>query len=140
MNLHDLFEKSLALIQGYDSQKHLREMTSLPEYGLTESQFAHMIGRAKMFQFLPHKDRKDIPVIPFSDSQISSIAREYYESDSFCRNAAGEIDLWRLYNLFTGANKSSYIDNFLDRGAQCSEFISMIKSVLETKTNNWYLN
>ncbi len=140
MNLHDLFEKSLALIQGYDSQKHLREMMSLPEYGLTESQFAHMIGKAKMYQFLPVREKKNIPLVPFSDSQVSAIAREYYSSKSFSRNSTGDIDLWRLYNLFTGTNKSSYIDNFLDRSVQCTDFVSMIKSVLEVKTSNWYLN
>jgi hypothetical protein len=140
MNLHDLFEKASEMISGYNMQKQLDSLKGLPEYGLSESQFAHMIGKAKLYQFLPVKEKKNIPAIPFSDSQISTIAREYYSSKSFCRNASGEIDLWKLYNLFTGANKSSYIDNFLDRGVQCTDFVSMIRSVLESKSSNWYLN
>ncbi|WP_343671721.1 DUF3871 family protein [Chitinophaga sp.] len=36
------------------------------------------------------------------------------KDDSFCREVDGSINLWTLYNLFTGANKSSYIDTFLE--------------------------
>lgn len=140
MNLHDLFETASEMISGYNMRKNLDAMNALPEYGLSESQFAHMVGKAKMYQFLPAKDRNRIPVMPFTDSQVSTIAREYYSSRSFSRNSSGEIDLWRLYNLFTGANKSSYIDNFLDRSVQCTDFVNMIKEVLETKSSNWYLN
>jgi hypothetical protein len=140
MNLHDLFDQATEMITGFQVDKQLSNLVTLHGYDLSESQFAHMIGKAKMYQFLPLKDKKAIPMVPFTDSQISTIAREYYSSSSFRRNTSGEIDLWRLYNLFTGANKSSYIDNFLDRGVQCLDFISMIKSVLETKTSNWYLS
>ncbi len=140
LNLHDLFEKASQMISGYNIQKQIDIMKELPEYGLSESQFAHLIGRAKMYQFLPVKEKKTIPTIPFSDAQVSAIARDYYGSKPFGRNSSGEIDLWRLYNLFTGANKSSYIDNFLDRGVQCTDFVSMLKYILETKSSNWYLN
>lgn len=69
-----------------------------------------------MFQYLPQKDKKGIPNLPISDSQVSMVAKDYYSSESFCKNDNGDIDLWKLYNLFTGANKSLYIDTFLDRG------------------------
>jgi len=44
------------------------------------------------------------------------VTKDYYSSESICKNDDGNIDLWKLYNFFTGANKSSYIDTFLDRG------------------------
>jgi hypothetical protein len=140
MNLHDLFEQASEMISGYQIEKQLSNLVTLHGYDLSESQFAHMIGKAKMYQFLPVREKKAIPLVPFTDSQISAIAREYYSSKTFCRNSSGEIDLWKLYNLFTGANKSSYIDNFLDRGVQCTGFVNMIKEVLETKSPSWYLN
>lgn len=52
-----------------------------------------------------------------TDTQIGIwVAKAYYNDDNFAlpenQNA---ISMWNVYNLFTGANKSSYIDNFLDR-------------------------
>ena len=34
----------------------------------------------------------------------------------------GNINLWNVYNLFTQANKSSYIATFLDRNLNAFEF------------------
>ena len=45
--------------------------------------------------------------------------------ENFSRGDNPEIDLWRVYNLFTGANKSSYIDTFLDRSLNATELITV---------------
>ena len=37
----------------------------------------------------------------------------------------------RVYNLFTGANKSSYIDTFLDRSLNATELITGIGKAIE---------
>ena len=51
-----------------------------------------------------------------TDTQIGLVARAYYQDDNFSLPDNGkEISMWNVYNLLTGANKSSYIDNFLDR-------------------------
>ena len=70
-----------------------------------------------MYNHLPKELKKSIPQLLVSDSQISSMTREYYKDDSFRRNADGTINLWNVYNLLTGSVKSSYIDSFLDRNA-----------------------
>ena len=50
-----------------------------------------------------------------TDTQIGLVTKSYYEDEDFgCRNNPS-ISMWNVYNLLTGANKSSYIDNFLDR-------------------------
>jgi len=76
---------------------------------------------------------------PLIDTQVGMIAREYYMDDSFSRNPNGSIDLWKLYNLFTGANKSSYIDTFLERGAGCFSFTQFLAEQLEAGSQSWYL-
>ena len=68
------------------------------------------------------------------------LAMDYYQDQSFCRNQNGDINLWRMYNLFTGANKSSYIDSFLDRSVNAFEFTHKIQRGLEGNVANWYLN
>lgn len=68
----------------------------------------------------------------FTDSHINAIAKAYYADENFGRaEIASDIDLWRVYNLFTGANKSSYIDTFLDRSLNATNLISGIGRALE---------
>jgi hypothetical protein len=76
----------------------------------------------------------------FGEQQVSAVVRDYFKDQSFCRDEAGNINLWQLYNLFTGANKSSYIDSFLDRSVNAYSFAEQIKWALEGKQENWYLN
>ncbi len=51
----------------------------------------------------------------------------------------GEISLWSLYNLITEANKSSYIDGFLDRGITGEKIVENLGSNLNSGTQSWYL-
>ncbi|MBA3971941.1 MAG: DUF3871 family protein, partial [Bacteroidetes bacterium] len=44
-----------------------------------------------------------------SDTQLGTVVKDFYRDNSFCKDADGNINLWKLYNLFTGSNKSSYI-------------------------------
>ncbi|WP_223233242.1 DUF3871 family protein [Chitinophaga sp. CF418] len=46
---------------------------------------------------------------------MSTVCRDYYQDESFGRNDDGSINLWKLYDLFTGDDKNSYMDTFLDR-------------------------
>ena len=87
------------------------------------------------------KTKKEIAdPIPLMDSQVSTVAKDYYSNRSFCRNSDGNIDLWKLYNLFTGANKSSYIDTFLDRSVGASAFIGGLQNALNGVTQSWFLS
>ncbi len=75
----------------------------------------------------------------FGDAQIGMIAKDYYQDKSFCRRGDGSICLWNVYNLFTGANKQSYIDTFLDRGVNAFEFVENLAHSIESKANSWFL-
>ncbi len=129
-----------SLIQNYNQQHHLFHLKQLCEYSLTEQQFAQLIGRTRMYPFLPNDTRKEIPQLLFGDMQMGSIVRDYYRDDSFCKMADGTLNLWRLYNLFTNANKSTYIDQFVERGVNAFSFAYNIKSALQHQTFNWYLS
>lgn len=139
-SLTDLAFEVYQLLADFKVDRQLNELHQLGDYYITEKQFAQLLGRSRMYQYLPVSQKKSILPIPINDSQVSAISREYYHDKSFCRNINGDINLWRLYNLFTGANKTSYIDTFLDRGAGCTNFIQSIASHLETGTTSWYLS
>jgi len=114
-SLSELKEYVYRLITQFDAKKQLSNLNSMSGYSVTESQFASLVGKARMYQYLPEKIKKAIPSLQLGDSQVSSVVRDYYKDDSFARDNNGNIDLWRLYNLFTSATKSSYLDTFLDR-------------------------
>lgn len=59
----------------------------------------------------------------------------------FAKNEDGSIDLWNLYNLFTGAVKSSYIDSYLDRGLNAYEFVERIRRALNRENgHDWFID
>ena len=135
-----LFNASYSLFASYDAVTHLGAIKRFENYSLTEQQFAHVIGRSRMYQNLPVELKEHIPALSFGDNLIGTICRDYYKDNSFCRMENGDINLWNLYNLFTGANKSSYIDTFLDRSVNAYQFIDNIRIALDNQGTNWFLN
>lgn len=136
----ELHNKLYDMMTNYNAREHLNRLESLPGYQLSEKQFAQLIGRARLYQYLPAEQKKDLPLFTFGDSQINSVCKDYYKDENFCRENDGSISLWKLYNLFTGANKSSYIDGFLNRAANSSSFIHEIARSLDQGKSNWFLN
>ena len=128
------------LLESYNHHYHLHHLDKLTEYSITEHQFAQLIGRCRMYHHLPNDMKADIPPMLFGEQQMSAVVKDYYRDESFCRNNDGTINLWRLYNLFTGANKSSYIDSFLDRSVNAYQFTEQLKWGLEGRNESWYLN
>jgi len=128
------------LIENYNAHYQLQQMEQLTKHSLTEQQFAMLVGKCRMYQHLPNSMKGGIPEMLLGDSQIGMICKDFYRDSSFCKNEDGSINLWRLYNLFTGANKSTYIDNFLDRSVNAYHFIEQIRFALENKIYNWYLS
>jgi hypothetical protein len=128
------------LLESYNKNFHLHHLSKLVEYSITEQQFAHLIGRCRMFHHLPASIKKDITPILFGDQQMSCVVKDFYKNTSFCRDNHGNINLWKLFNLLTGANKASYIDAWLDRGVNAYTFTEQIRWALEGKASSWYLN
>ncbi|GAB1345912.1 DUF3871 family protein [Cloacibacterium normanense] len=140
-NYSELQDKITTTIQNYNAEKHLLEMKSLSNDYLTEHQFAQLLGRARLYQHLPKKEKLTIPNLNFNDGQLNTVAKDYYEDESFSRDSNGNINLWNVYNLFTQANKSSYIDTFLDRNLNAFEFSKGIQKTLSDNSSyHWFLS
>ena len=127
------------LISKYDAMANLVQLEEFTKRSITEHQFAQLIGKSKLFYYLPTADKKGLPQFQFLDCHINRIANDYYSDKSFCRNSDGSINLWNLYNLFTGANKNSYIDRFLNRGLNAGQFVSSLNNALATDKNFWFI-
>ena len=76
-----------------------------------------------------------------TDTQIGMIARAYYNDESFSvPQGSKEINMWNVYNLLTGANKSSYIDNFLDRSLNATQLAEGLNKALYGDSEySWFI-
>ena len=137
----ELQHKVIEVMQNYNAELHLMEMKEFTQDYLSEHQFAQLIGKSRLYQHLPKSEKQKIPMLNFNDSHINTMAKDYYEDKNFCRLDDGRINLWDVYNLFTQANKSSYIDTFLDRNLNAFEFTKGIQKTLNSNSDyHWFLS
>lgn len=138
----ELERKIVEVIQAYNIDQHLKTLRDLATYTLTENQFAQIIGKARLYNYLPKKEKMALPELLLNDGHINTVAKDYYQDESFCRNSNGDINMWEFYNLLTGSNKSSYVDTFLDRGLNAIQFSEGISEALIDKNSDyaWFLS
>lgn len=138
-NIDMLFRSIIMLLEDFQPVQFGKHLETLERYELTEQQFANLIGRCRMHKYLPENQAKQVPELLFGDGQINAVCKDYYNDQVFCTRS-GNINLWNLYNLFTGANKSTYIDNFLDRSVNAYQLTRSLQDALENRESSWFLN
>lgn len=141
MSTADLFSSMIKLFQEYNVAKHLYNMEAYKDNHMTESQFAQFLGKSRLYQFLPVEQKKRLPSMLMTDTQIGLVAKSYYNDENFAmQEGKGEISMWKVYNLLTGANKSSYIDNFLDRSLNATQLAEGLNKALnEENQYSWFI-
>jgi hypothetical protein len=136
----ELKAKIYELINSYDKKKHLQQMNEMNCFSITEATFAHLIGKMKLYSFLDKETKRNLFHLNINDNQINSIIKDYHIDPNFARFENGTIDFWRLYNLFTEANKSNYIDTNFEKNVNAFEFINYLANFIKNDTNNWFLH
>ena len=116
-----LQESAIQLFRDYNMMQHLQMMSAYRECSMSETQFAQFLGKARLYQYLPTARKKQLPELLITDTQIGMVAKSYFDDEHFGAGGEKDISLWKVYNLFTGSNKASYIDNFLDRAENASQ-------------------
>jgi hypothetical protein len=139
-SLDELGNKTMELIQNFDAEKQLQQMEQLTNYSLTEKQFSLLVGKLRMLPFLDKSRFPEVLNCSLSESQASVIVKDYHVDENFRSDENGNISLWSLYNLMTGANKSSYIDRNFQRNANCFELVKHLGKSIETGAKSWYLD
>jgi hypothetical protein len=135
----ELQEQVEQLFLNYDEDRHLGELERFSKFFLNRKQFAHMLGKLKLYQYLGLVERKNLFPVSFNDSMINAVSKSYFQDNNFRVGDEGLINLWNLYNLFTGAVKSSYIDSFLKRECQAYEFTQMLANAMQNDEENYFL-
>ncbi|MEF3077852.1 DUF3871 family protein [Winogradskyella poriferorum] len=138
-SIDQLRNGALELIQNYSQQEHIEQMQQFLEYNMSENQFAHLIGKMKLYHCIDKSKKTGLFNLKLMDSQISNVVKDYVEDDNFKCEIDGSINLWNLYNLFTNSAKSNYIDNFLNRNCNSHEFTNHIKNKLKSQSEDFYV-
>ena len=141
MELSALLQLAIELFQSYEMEKHIRMMAAYRNFRMSESQFAQFLGRCRLYQYLPSQEKKQLPSLLMTDTQINLVAKAYYEDENFGREEDRSVSLWKMFNMFTGANKSSYIDNFLDRASNATDLTTgLAKALYGDHEYGWFLS
>ncbi len=135
----DLNQNIQNLLSHYDKDNHLSKMEAMSNYALTERQFGHLVGKARMFQHLSKTEQQGIFPLQLNDSQINNVVKEYYNCPNFKRSDNGSIKMWNLYNLFTEANKSSYIDSNFERNVNTYQYVNHLVESLKNDSASYYI-
>ena len=139
MSLHDLYKAVLDLFYNFNLEKDIQLLQSLTQTRLTESQFAQIVGRMRLYQALPSYLQREIPKLLITDSQINNVCRDYYNNPNF-GHKDNTISLFDFHNLLTEANKSSYIDSYVQRGINATEVTVGIGKALQGDSEySWFL-
>ena len=139
MSLHDLYKAVLDLFYNFNLEKDIQLLHSLTQTRLTESQFAQIVGRMRLYQALPSYLQREIPKLLITDSQINNVCRDYYNNPNF-GHRDNTISLFDFHNLLTEANKSSYIDSYVQRGINATEVtVGICKALQGDSEYSWFL-
>ena len=139
MSLHDLYRAVVDLFDSFNFEKDIQLLQTLTQTRLTETQFAQIVGRMRLYQALPSYQQRKVPKLLITDSQINNVCRDYYNNPNF-GTKSNTISMFDFHNLLTEANKSSYIDSYVQRGINATEVtVGICKALQRDSEYSWFL-
>ena len=139
MDLKQLYQQVMELFNGFNPANDIHLMQTLSNTYLTETQFAQVIGRMRLYQALPQGLSRSIPRLLITDSQINNVCRGYYQNEDF-GGQGGSLSMWNFHNLLTESNKSSYIDSYLQRAVNATDVAVGLNNAMHgDSTYQWFL-
>ena len=141
----DIMQKSLELFNGFNPHKEdtLRILENLSSTTISEEQFCQIIGRMRLYQFLPLAEQKQLPPLTIGDQAVNAMVKNYISNPNFGKKEGEDFTAWNLMQLANEAVKQSYIDKWLDRNQNCTDFSIGIQKALngeDTEGYSWFLN
>jgi len=139
MSLHDLYRAVVDMFDSFNFEKDIQLLQTLTQTRLTETQFAQIVGRMRLYQALPSYQQRKVPKLLITDSQINNVCRDYYSNPNFGAKDS-TISMFDFHNLLTEANKSSYIDSYVQRGINATEVtVGICKALQGDSEYSWFL-
>jgi len=140
MDIKDIYKNTMELLYSFIPAKDIHLMQTLTNTYLTETQFAQIVGRMRLYQALPNHLLRTIPRLLITDSQINSVCRDYYRNESFGMRD-NQISMFDFHNLLTQSNKSGcYIDTYLQRAVNATDVAVGINNALHGDSKySWFI-
>jgi len=120
--IDDIYLKAYNMCANFNVEDQVRKLQEWSQISLSEEQFKSFIDRVRCDFFDSERDTS----YWLGDQQMAKVVRGYYTDEHFSLGNDGSITLWNLYNLLTEANKSSYVDSFLDRYQGISSLMFLV--------------
>ena len=144
MSAADIMQKSMELFNAFNPNKEntLQLLENLHSTQISEEQFCNIIGRMRLYQYLPNNEQRQLPLLTIGDQAVNAMVKNYVTNPNFGKKT-GEITCWNLFQFANEAVKASYIDSWLDRNKNCTDFAIGIQKALEgqdTEGYSWFLN
>lgn len=139
-SIMELKAKIYELINNYKKKEHLINMERMFRYSLTEIQFAHMIGKMKLFPYLTKEEKHNLFPLAMNDTQLNIVVKDYHTDAHFSKSENNTISFWNLYNLLTEANKSTYIDSNLERNVNAYAYVNYLLNAIEKEESNYFIH
>ena len=81
----DIMQKSLELFKGFNPHKEdtLRLLENLSSTTISEEQFCQIIGRMRLYQFLPLAEQKQLPPLTIGDQAVNAMVKNYISNPNF---------------------------------------------------------
>ena len=139
MDLKQLYQQVMELFSQFNPARDIHLMQTLSNTYLTETQFAQIVGRMRLYQAIPQGLSRRIPRLLITDSQINNVCRGYYSNPDFA-GKDGTLSMWNFHNLLTESYKSSYIDSDLSRAVNATDVSVGLNNALHGDTQyQWFL-
>lgn len=142
----DIMQKSLELFNAFNPHKEdtLRLLENLQSTPLSEKQFCNIIGRLRLLQNLPVTEQKLHPTFSIGDQAVNTMVKNYVSDPNFGKKEGEQYTAWNLMqNANEAVKQSAYIDRFIDRNQQATDFAIGIQKAIngeDTDGYDWFLN
>lgn len=78
----EIYFATLSLLNMFDMAKQITLLRSLGDLMLDERQFCQILGRMRLYSYLPASMQRTIPQMLITDSQINNVAKQYRCKDT----------------------------------------------------------
>ena len=141
----DIYQKSLELFTAFNPHKedNLRLLENLSTTTISEELFCKIIGRMRLYQFLPLEEQKQLPLLTIGDQAVNALVKNYISNPNFGRNEGENYTCWNLMQNANEAVKQAYIDKWIDRNQNCTDFAIGIQKAIngeDTEGYSWFIN
>lgn len=142
----DVYQKAFRLFSSFnpDKENQLKILEDLHNTKLTEEQFCHIVGRLRLYQFLPNDQKTGLPEICLGDQIINAAVKGFVENPNFGTVEGPDYSCYSMMQNLNEAAKASYIDKWLDRNQNCTDFAIGISKYLAGDSSGacfgWFLS